>query len=291
MKALDEIANPGILDDVNTFGGLKSLTGKVAECAAIVKKLEKLPPLNWLSVTMADFLCDLRRLPTDDRTGVGVRRRSYDRRLVVLRAITLAYCKSTVGMPRAKSLDWPMFWKHSKGVGFTASTLAEMLELEGEPDSFFTCGLLHDVGKVVSSISDVRLMNHALRVARESGCELIEAERSVGAPPHDVLGAALCQLWGLPSLISDVVANHHEDGPVGRNLADAGNEVFVDVVTLANFLVHRLGFGDSGHNAKTEPSDRLLSRLGLSATDLPSVLHRVDGELNNCLNYDLDGRN
>jgi putative nucleotidyltransferase with HDIG domain len=289
MKALDEIANPGILDDVNTFGDLKSLTRKVAECAAIVKKLEKLPPLNRLSVTMADFLCDLRRQPADDWTGV--RRRSYDRRLVVLRAITLAYCKSTVGMPRAKSLDWPMFWKHSIGVGFTASMLAEILGLDGEPDSFFTCGLLHDVGKVVSSISDVRLMNLALRVARESGCELIEAERGVGAPPHDILGAALCELWGLPSLISDVVANHHEDGPFRRNLADAGNEVFVDVVTLANFLVHRLGFGDSGHNAKTEPSGRLLSRLGLSAADLPSVLLKVDGELHNCLTHDLDGRN
>ena len=292
-----------------------------ADCTAIVENLKKLPTLVSVAVTLSDLLDDSRTRHADE--VIEVIRRDTAIHPQVLRAANLGYYSgmskidnladavcllgfdkvrkltiqvafhSVLGMPRAKSFDWPEFWKHSLGVATAAETLAVRLGREDDAESFFTCGLLHDVGKVVSALSDVRGMNHALRVARESGCELIEAERRLEVPPHDLLGAALCERWGLPILLSDVIANHHEEDPFRRDLSSSGNEVFVDVVTLANFLVHRLGFGDSGHNAKTEPSEKLLARIGLSSTDLPELILEVDQNLKgeNCPSNGIDGRN
>jgi len=292
-----------------------------AECASIVENLEKLPTLVSVALRLSDLLDDCRSKHADEL--VDVIRRDQSIHPQVLRAanrgfrsgdgkvddlsqavLLLGFEKvrkvtirvafhSVLGMPRTKSFDWTEFWKHSLGVAVASEALAERLEREEESESFFTCGLLHDVGKVVSAVSDSRLMNRAIGVARESGCELIEAERKLEVPPHDLLGAALCERWNLPPRLSDVIVNHHEENHERRMLSESGNEVFVDVVMLANYLVHSLGFGDSGHHAKTEPSEKLLARLGLSPADLPELLLDVGGRLDggNLLNNGSDGRN
>lgn len=53
----------------------------------------------------------------------------------------------------------------------------------------------------------------------------------------------------------------------------------IDVVMLANLVVPRLKFENSGHNQVEDPPSNLLCRLGMSQDDLFDFEEKVEQEL------------
>jgi hypothetical protein len=53
----------------------------------------------------------------------------------------------------------------------------------------------------------------------------------------------------------------------------------IDIVSLANWIVHVTKFGFSGHEQTPAPSDALLARLNLDRSHLPRLMESVQREL------------
>ena len=84
-------------------------------------------------------------------------------------------------------------------------------------------GLLHDIGwLILADRARDRFAEHSL-AARESGLSP-NLERSVFGATHGDVGAALLALWGLPLVIAESTAWHHDDespSPLARSIAIA----------------------------------------------------------------------
>ncbi len=137
--------------------------------------------------------------------------------------------KSRTGFERQK------FWEHSIASAMISRILAGELELE-ETDVYFTCGLLHDLGRAVMDTCFPREWKEILDYAQENECSLIAAERKFGFP-HNIIGAWLVKNWDLPPIYYRVIASHHlPPGHPHFNMDGA-------IVQLADYLGHELGLG------------------------------------------------
>ena len=104
---------------------------------------------------------------------------------------------------------------HSLQVGLMARAIAHHEQAEDHQfNEAFTGGLLHDIGKIVLLEAAPEKAEEAAKLAQDQGIELWEAEKKTLGAPHDILGAHLLALWGLPQGIVDAVAAHHQHIPL-----------------------------------------------------------------------------
>lgn len=142
--------------------------------------------------------------------------------------------------------DMSEFWKHSIGVAIAAETIAKFVS-HPLPADLFTCGLVHDMGKVATYTLEPELMLSTVSFAANDNATYYETEKKMGLPPHTLIGQALAQKWALPSTIQATIAYHHEKDPAQRNGLTADLHRNVDIVILANLFTHGMKFGKSGH--------------------------------------------
>ncbi len=134
---------------------------------------------------------------------------------------------------------------HSSAVAALARVLGERLRLP-ERDTLFTCGILHDLGKllmlqvsadlVVGDREDPYpklLLDYADR--RDA---VHERERALYGYDHAVLGAHVLRTWQVPEPLPQVVAWHHQ--PERAFAAGGDIAVMVAALRLADRLAHDL---------------------------------------------------
>ena len=174
-------------------------------------------------------------------------------------------------------------WKHSLGVAAASRTLAKWLGKSWH-ERAYTCGLVHDIGKVarykLDELEDSKLFISDSQLALDKGINLFKAELVNQSPRHDYLGYLICKNWGLSNYVESVVRWHHEPNPEGRQkvLSEEAGEA-IDLVILANWAVNHLKFGFSGHEAPDHPSDALLQRLNLTPAYIDQILESISSEL------------
>ena len=100
-------------------------------------------------------------------------------------------------------------------------------------DEFFTCGLLHDVGKLllIDGLGEEYL--DVVRHARRAGRALHLAEQDRLGFTHVDVGALLAARWELPQELANAIQYHH--GPREAILASAE----VAVVSIADQVAYR----------------------------------------------------
>lgn len=76
------------------------------------------------------------------------------------------------------------------------------------PDIAFTCGLLHDIGKLVMS---ELLQEETAQVDVDEGQSFVESEQKWVDMNH----AELALWWEIPEIFQEVIRHHHE--PSGEN--------------------------------------------------------------------------
>jgi putative nucleotidyltransferase with HDIG domain len=174
-------------------------------------------------------------------------------------------------------------WKHSLGVASASRTLAKWLGKSWH-ERAYTCGLVHDIGKVarykLDELDDSKLFIADSQFALDKKINLFKAELVNQSARHDYLGYLICKNWGLSNYVESVVRWHHEPNPEARQkvLSEEAGEA-IDLVILANWAVNHLKFGFSGHEAPDHPSDALLQRLNLSPSYIDQILESISGEL------------
>lgn len=167
------------------------------------------------------------------------------------------------------------FWKHSLGVAVASETIAKYIR-HPVPADVFTCGLVHDMGKVVLYTLVPDSLIAIVETARDRKISFMEAEEDFVLPRHTTIGHLLSQKWGLPSTIQASVKYHHQFDTQLRGTLSAGLQKTVDIVILANLLTHALKFGNSGHDIIVNAPKEVLERLTITPDhDLKNILVEI----------------
>jgi putative nucleotidyltransferase with HDIG domain len=133
-----------------------------------------------------------------------------------------------------------VFWQHSIKTAIIARELARQVREVEEPESMFTAGLLHDIGKLLLFNRFPERMMAAEEYAIQKRVDVLSAELIQVGLTHTAVGEALMQHWGLPQLLIDCATRHHEavhNGP---------DRHATHLIYLANQLSHYVPPLDDG---------------------------------------------
>jgi putative nucleotidyltransferase with HDIG domain len=118
-----------------------------------------------------------------------------------------------------------------------------------DPEEAFTCGLLHDIGRIVA-------IGAIERIAAGSRARPADFWEAVVDRHHVRLGSILAERWGLPRLVADAIQHHHGECPPGTASAR-----LVAAVKIVDAAVRLLG-----------------ERAGVTANDLATLAGLTETE-------------
>ncbi len=179
----------------------------------------------------------------------------------------------------SKEFNVVEFWTHAIGVAVAAETTAKFVR-HPVPSDLFTCGLLHDMGKVAQYTLEPGLVIHIVKYAKTRKVSYIEAETELDTIRHTTLGQLLAAKWNLPAIVQNTVKYHHTKETNIRLGVTADFSRNIDIVLLANLLVHALKFGNSGHDKIVGAPREVLERLTINPeTGLKTLLQNIKTSL------------
>lgn len=176
-------------------------------------------------------------------------------------------------------------WTHAVGVAVASETTAKYVR-HPLPSDLFTCGLLHDMGKVAQVTLDPELSMAIVNEAREKKTTFIEAEAALEVIRHTNLGQLLAAKWNLPSMVQYCIKYHHTPETGLRSGVTAEYNRNIDIVFLANILVHALKFGNSGHDRILGAPKDVLGRLAIDPDKgLKTLIQQIKANLENTRDF------
>lgn len=170
-------------------------------------------------------------------------------------------------------------WAHSVGVAITSLNLSRFLSLSST-DKAYTCGLIHDIGKLAKLKYNQKIFCRELKQAKIEGTDNYRTEISHSGIRHDRLGGLIANVWGISPTVEAVCKWHHEEDRSKRTdvISPDDNRV-IDIIQISNNIVNSMGFGNSGHSLKIPPSKKTMKRLRLSENDLEEFKDKLLPEL------------
>lgn len=178
----------------------------------------------------------------------------------------------------ADSFDIHKFWRHCVGVGIAAETIAKATN-HPLPSDMFTCGLVHDMGKVALFTIAPGLLSQIIEQASTADTSYFSAEKDLDIPGHCEIGNLLAVKWRLPTQIQAVIKFHHEEEPTKRGNISSDLNKAVDIVFLANKIIHALKFGFSGYEKVLPTPKSINSRLALTPPQFKDILKNIKSSL------------
>ncbi|MGQ9603147.1 MAG: HDOD domain-containing protein [bacterium] len=171
---------------------------------------------------------------------------------------------------KAYGMESGLLWEHSIGTAYSAQMISAKSNVQVHSMAF-SCGLLHDVGKVAIDLvlSEEQKADMSHLVSQRG---VIETELEVVGITHAEVGGEICRRWNLPEEIVDAVGYHHSPIQSERNREVAG------IVSAANICAHLITSGvetikGSDLNPSPEatciPDDSTLEKL---VKELPGLI-------------------
>jgi putative nucleotidyltransferase with HDIG domain len=161
------------------------------------------------------------------------------------------------------------FWKHALGTAVCSELLAKRLKFS-KPEEAFTCGLLHDIGKLVLHEIDADRLGAIVAETSKTQRSFVEVEREWDLPGHSYLGEVIATKWGLPQVIRLSIRYHHFDVSKMDSIL-ASMKPMIQVVRLANVLCVKNGIGKSGDCSSGEVSADMLAPLNIMPSEVPQI--------------------
>ena len=167
-------------------------------------------------------------------------------------------------------------WQHSLGVAIASSEISNLVGYDN-PDQAYACGLMHDIGKVIKLKYSKKDFSKEITSAYRKKIDLYDLEIMRNLIRHDIAGAKMMQAWNMPeSLILPVLWHHTEDRAQRQDVFDPTSQTLIDIVYFANFLVHKIGIGFSGHAITKVPSDKFLRSMGVDREGLDDLAAQIN---------------
>jgi putative nucleotidyltransferase with HDIG domain len=99
-------------------------------------------------------------------------------------------------------------WRHN----LACAMIAEQLAGAGfmDKDSAYTCGILHDIGRLALAVIRPEEYGALLTAHEGSAASILPCETDLFGCNHAQAGRHLVEEWALPSEFEDIVCDHHE---------------------------------------------------------------------------------
>jgi putative nucleotidyltransferase with HDIG domain len=181
--------------------------------------------------------------------------------------------------------DPRQLWLHSLTVGTAARVIAEDVR-HGDPDTCFTAGLLHDMGKIALAMLEPERFAASIDDVQRGGIAATRAEEMHGLPSHDALGSKLAKHWKFPASLASPIEHHHgiHRPGVRDRLAPAIRSV-TEIVAGADYLSHRCAISTGmaptaeDGDADAEAAAQLYDHVGVSHAKLDDLYSRTMARL------------
>lgn len=136
--------------------------------------------------------------------------------------------------------DW--LWDHSFKTAVACRLLAEMTAVAENfsKEDAYTCGLIHDIGKLILLDSQQDRFAEALQLSRVAEIPLAKAEGEVFGFNHAHVGGLLANRWKLAPNVQAAVMYHHSPATNPEDWARGF------LVKAANSYAHMAAEGDGG---------------------------------------------
>lgn len=187
---------------------------------------------------------------------------------------------SVVGLFKEKAetkFSFSEFWKHALGVAVGTEVLAKR-NGKIKPQEAFTCGLLHDVGKLVLYTLEPGLFAQVVATAKDRSSTFIEVETEMRIPTHVELGEAVVKNWKFPSVISLAIKHHHDEWKSLSRLPEA-HRGMVQAVWIANQFALRQRIGNSADYSGGKLESFMYNQLGINENQVPEIEEEIAGSL------------
>jgi putative nucleotidyltransferase with HDIG domain len=139
------------------------------------------------------------------------------RSIIVAASVQQVFQSGTAG---GWDLTSKLFWEHSWGAATAAKAIASRTDYAVAEEAF-TCGLLHDMGKMVMMKNQNRIYNEILKKVYCGEATFSEAEVRAFGFSHAHVGALLALKWRFPPQLVEGILYHHDftQAPGYRQLA------------------------------------------------------------------------
>lgn len=186
--------------------------------------------------------------------------------IVIMELASATFARQIQNSPVAKKI-----WEHSLAVAVIARELSRVMGLRGA-EEVFTCGLLHDIGKLVLISHNNEDFMSLMEINEES--ELLWSEQKLYGYNHAEVGSLVAKRWQLPEIICYSILHHHD--PSQSDQAALVTHIINTADMIANAEGHGLRAEDP---AKIFDSESFIM-LGLNETQLENVWNTAKQNIN-----------
>ena len=175
-----------------------------------------------------------------------------------------------------KKFDRIFFWRHCLCVAILSQLIAGEIKYP-TPGEAYTCGLLHDMGKIFFDLQG--RVNYGDFITKEAKCTtpLIMDERELMGMGHDDLGAYYDFLWNLTESIVLTTKYHHQQfGHLGLSREEMQ---LISIVSLADFLAWTQGMGSIDIIRPPILQPEVEKTILLNEIDFTKIIQRMDREM------------
>jgi len=156
-------------------------------------------------------------------------------------------------------------WKHSLSAALAAQLLSKKAKFP-HPETAYTAGLLHDIGKLILDTYLKENYQEVLKLVEEGEVTFLEAEEEILGFNHAAVGARLAERWGFPPSLTEAIGMHHQP--------EKGSEdpTLCAIVHLADWMSVTLGLGMGVDGFLYRVSSQALDTLRISEKSLELAL-------------------
>ena len=184
--------------------------------------------------------------------------------------VLMELASSTFAKEIKNSVHARKIWEHSIVVAMIAKELSMALGLRGSEEAF-TCGLLHDIGKIILLINDFENYPKILETDGEN--ELLILENSTYGFNHTEVGSLIAKRWCLPHEICLTILHHHNPSQSEQLL------LIAHIIDVADIIANANGYG-----LRAESKDKFLIsesaiKLRLTEENFETVWANVENKV------------
>jgi putative nucleotidyltransferase with HDIG domain len=184
--------------------------------------------------------------------------------------VMVEFAAATFGTQIRNSPIGQKIWEHSLAVAMLARELSKMLEMHGTEETF-TCGLLHDLGKLILLNNDFEAYAQILTENEEN--EMLIAETRQFGYNHTEVGSLVARRWGLPEGVCCAILHHH-------NPSQAEHPMLVaHIVDAADIVANVKGYGVRSEDASKLVVSESIMKLNFTPEILESTWDRLESNI------------